>query len=210
MGSHDVIADVSDILLRVLTEAVREPGSEPTVRLVDLIGRQPGSPGGLGLELFLYEVAEDPSARNRPDRHTLVEDPVTGAVRQERRRAAMALLLRYLLVPTGGTPDAQQRMLGRAVRALYDDAVLQGPSLVPAAESNSVAAAGESLKLRLAPLSLDERAKVWWAIAQPYRLSLNYEVRVVNLDSRDVSDRSAVTEAEVGVGQGPPPVGGRP
>ncbi|MGW0558909.1 DUF4255 domain-containing protein [Streptomyces sp. NPDC002926] len=201
VGSPDVIADVSDILLKVLTDAVRESGSQAQVRLVDLIGQQQGGNSGLGLELFLYEVAEDPSARNRGPRHTVVEDPVTGAVRQERRRADMALLLRYLLVPTGGTPDAQQRMLGRAMRALYDDAILQGPLLVAAAESNSVAEAGESLKLRLAPLSLDERAKVWWAISQPYRLSLNYEVRVVNLASRDITAASAVTGGGVAVGQ---------
>ncbi|MFE2567057.1 DUF4255 domain-containing protein [Streptomyces mirabilis] len=172
MGSADVIADVSDILVHVLTAAVRESDAHARVRLVELVGQQRGGGhGALGLELFLYEVAEDPSARNRPSRHTVVEDPGTGAVRQERRRADMALLLRYLLIPTGGTPDAQQRILGRAMRALYDDAILQGPSLVPAAQSNSVADAGESLKLRLAPLSLDERAKVWWAISQPYRLS---------------------------------------
>jgi hypothetical protein len=139
----------------------------------------------------------------------VVEDPDTGALRQERRRADMALLLRYLLIPTGGTPDAQQRILGRAMRALYDDAILQGPSLVPAAQSNSVADAGESLKLRLAPLSLDERAKVWWAISQPYRLSLNYEVRVVNLASRDITTESAVTGGGVGVGVGSS-AGGRP
>jgi hypothetical protein len=93
------------------------------------------------------------------------------------------------------------------MRALYDDAILQGPSLVPAAQSNSVADAGESLKLRLAPLSLDERAKVWWAISQPYRLSLNYEVRVVNLASRDITRESAVTGGGVGVG---PSAGVRP
>ncbi|MFC4502833.1 MULTISPECIES: DUF4255 domain-containing protein [Streptomyces] len=202
MGSADVIADVSDILLHVLREAVSESDDQATVRLVELVGRTHGGNCPLGLELFLYEVAEDPSARNRPPRHTAVEDPFTGAVRQESRRPDMALLLRYLLVPTGGTPDAQQRILGQAMRALYDEAILQGPSLVPAAQGNSVAAAGESLKLRLAPLSLDERAKVWWAISQPYRLSLNYEVRVVNLASRDVTGAAPVTGGGVGIGQG--------
>jgi hypothetical protein len=204
VGSADVIADVSDILVHVLTAAVHESDAHARVHLVELVGQhRGGGHGRLGLELFLYEVAEDPSARNRPSRHTVVEDPDTGAVRQERRRADMALLLRYLLIPTGGTPDAQQRILGRAMRALYDDAILQGPSLVPAAQSNSVADAGESLKLRLAPLSLDERAKVWWAISQPYRLSLNYEVRVVNLASRDITRESAVTGGGIGVGAGP-------
>ncbi|WP_051745297.1 DUF4255 domain-containing protein [Streptomyces yerevanensis] len=200
----DVIADVSDILVHVLTDAVHESDTSAEVRLVALVGQQQGSSGWLGLELFLYEVAEDPSTRNRPPRRTVVEDPVTGAVRQERRRADMALLLRYLVIPTGSTPDAQQRLLGSAMRALYDNAILQGPLLLAAAaHSNSVVDSGEPLALRLAPLSLDERAKVWWAIAQPYRLSLNYEVRVVNLASRDITTDAPVTGGEIGVGQSP-------
>ncbi|MCX4673196.1 DUF4255 domain-containing protein [Streptomyces sp. NBC_01381] len=202
VGSPDVIADVSDILLQVLTAAVHESDPTAQVRLVELVGQQQGGGGGtLGLELFLYEVTEDPSTRNRPPRRTVVEDPVSGAILQERRRADMALLLRYLVIPTGKTPDAQQRLLGSAMRALYDHAILQAPQLVAAAQSNSVADAGEPLTLRLAPLSLDERAKVWWAIAQPYRLSLNYEVRVVNLASRDITTDSAVTGGAVDVGQ---------
>jgi hypothetical protein len=32
-------------------------------------------------------------------------------------------------------------------------------------------------------LTLEERARVWYAIEKPYRLSLTYEVRVVNLDA---------------------------
>lgn len=101
MGSPEVIADVSDILLKVLTAAVHESDATAQVRLVELVGQQQGGSGVLGLELFLYEVAEDPSTRNRPPRRTVVVDPAGGAVRQERRRADMALLLRYLVIPTG-------------------------------------------------------------------------------------------------------------
>jgi hypothetical protein len=39
------------------------------------------------------------------------------------------------------------------------------------------------LKVTLSPLTLEERARVWYAIEKPYRLSITYEVRVVNLDS---------------------------
>ncbi|WP_255345511.1 DUF4255 domain-containing protein [Streptomyces chartreusis] len=191
VGGTDVVGDVSELLVRVLTEAVKDPDSAPVVELVDLVAGQSGG-GQVGLQLFLYEVTEDPSARNRGPRQTLVEDPVTGAVHQETRRADMALLLRYLLIPVGGGPAAQQHVLGRAMRALYDDAILRAAGMS--------FQAGESLKLRLAPLTLDERAKVWWAISQPYRLSLNYEVRVVNLASRDMSAGAPVSEAAVGLG----------
>jgi hypothetical protein len=33
------------------------------------------------------------------------------------------------------------------------------------------------------PLTLEDRARVWYAIQKPYRLSVNYQVRVVNLDA---------------------------
>jgi hypothetical protein len=73
VGSADVIADVSDILVHVLTAAVRESDAHARVRLVELVGQQRGvGHGALGLELFLYEVAEEPGARNRPSRHTVV------------------------------------------------------------------------------------------------------------------------------------------
>jgi len=35
----------------------------------------------------------------------------------------------------------------------------------------------------MSPLSLEERTRVWHAVQKPYRLSVSYEVRVVNLDS---------------------------
>src|SRR6266545_413509 len=51
----------------------------------------------------------------------------------------------------------------------------------PVRESNGETI--DTLKLTLAQLTLEERTRVWWAFQKPYRLSLNYEVRVVNLDA---------------------------
>jgi hypothetical protein len=50
------------------------------------------------------------------------------------------------------------------------------------------------LKITLSPLTLDERARVWFAIQKPYRLSLTYEVRVVNLDAVMVDAIASVSE----------------
>ncbi|MCX4596314.1 hypothetical protein OG819_43685 [Streptomyces sp. NBC_01549] len=51
MGSADVIADVSDILVHVLTAAVRESEAQARVHLVELVGRhRGGGHGRLGLE----------------------------------------------------------------------------------------------------------------------------------------------------------------
>jgi hypothetical protein len=103
----------------------------------------------------------------------------------------MALLLRYLLTPWSGDRLTDHLILGRVMQVLYDEAILSGPVL-----NGSLSGTDQALKITMAPLSLDERARVWYSVQRPYHLSVSYEVRVVNLDSerldriRPVSRRS--------------------
>jgi hypothetical protein len=53
--------------------------------------------------------------------------------------------------------------------------------------TGSLAATTDVLQVTLTPLTLDQKSWVWYAIQKPYRLSLNYEIRVVNLNSQDVT-----------------------
>jgi len=172
MGDFGVIADVSTVIVDSLTQALRglsqvEP---PIAELNDLSETVQTPPPKL--TVFLYEIAEDPTSRNRPPVRSQPPDPLTT------RKPPMALLLRYLVTPWGGDQATQHRMLGRALQTFYDDAILDGAQL-----SGSLAASTDTLNLSLTPLSLDQKSWVWYAIQKPYRLSLNYEVRVVNLDS---------------------------
>ncbi|MGW5443541.1 DUF4255 domain-containing protein [Streptomyces asiaticus] len=172
MGDFGVIADVSTVIVDSLTQALRglsqvEP---PIAELNDLSETVQTPPPKL--TVFLYEIAEDPTSRNRPPVRSQPPDPLTT------RKPPMALLLRYLITPWGGDQATQHRMLGRALQTFYDDAILDGAQL-----SGSLAASTDALHLSLTPLTLDQKSWVWYAIQKPYRLSLNYEVRVVNLDS---------------------------
>ncbi|EXU65185.1 MULTISPECIES: DUF4255 domain-containing protein [Streptomyces] len=172
MGDFGVIADVSTVIVDSLTQALRglsqvEP---PIAELNDLSETVQTPPPKL--TVFLYEIAEDPTSRNRPPVRSQPPDPLTT------RKPPMALLLRYLVTPWGGDQATQHRMLGRALQTFYDDAILDGAQL-----SGSLAASTDALHLSLTPLTLDQKSWVWYAIQKPYRLSLNYEVRVVNLDS---------------------------
>ncbi|EFL29118.1 MULTISPECIES: DUF4255 domain-containing protein [Streptomyces] len=172
MGDFGVIADVSTVIVETLTRALHElsPVDPPIAELNDLSETVQTPPAKL--TVFLYEIAEDPTSRNRPPvRSQPPDQPFT-------RKPPMALLLRYLVTPWGGDPITQHRMLGRAMQTFYDDAILDGTQL-----SGSLAASTDSLHLSLTPLTLDQKSWVWYAIQKPYRLSLNYEVRVVNLDS---------------------------
>ena len=90
----------------------------------------------------------------------------------------MALRLRYLVTPWSGDVLTDQQMLARVLQVLYDDAVLNGPQL-----QGLLAGTSEALKIVLTQLTLEERTRIWNAVQQPYRLSVIYEVRVVNLDA---------------------------
>ena len=77
-------------------------------------------------------------------------------------------------------------MLGRHPRPGMPELRLVLAVVLPV---GSLAAEDQALKVTLAPLSLEERTRVWHAVQRPYRLSISYEVRVVRLDS-EVFDRA--------------------
>jgi hypothetical protein len=131
----------------------------------------------------LYEILEDAPSRNRPR----PQQPNGTAVVST--KPPMALRLHYLLTPWGGDPLTEQQILGRAMQALYDDAILAGTELLAGLQGST-----DTLKITLIPLSLEDRSRVWYAIQKPYRLSVNYEVRVVNLDAT-VEQRDEVVQS---------------
>ncbi|MFI9455228.1 DUF4255 domain-containing protein [Amycolatopsis sp. NPDC052450] len=191
MGDFGVVADVSAIVVDRLTRALEGLSSERLfAELHDL--SEPVQADVPKLTVFLYEIAEDPTSRNRPPVRSLPPDPPTT------RKPPMALLLRYLVTPWGGDQLTQHRMIGRALQAFYDDAILDGEEL-----AGSLAASTDALHVTLTPLTLDQKSWVWYAIQKPYRLSLNYEIRVVNLDSLDVAALRLVTSRTINGAQRP-------
>ena len=166
MADFTVISAVSDTLKAILDTAIKAKGAGEAdfLKLETL----PTSPT---LTIFLFEVGEDPSARN----HARVRE--TTPPNLSVKKPPIALLLRYLLTPWGGDTATEQKILGITLQTLYNNAILSGPDLKGALNPTDAA-----LKVTLSPLSLEERTKVWQAVQKPYRLSLSYEVRVVNLD----------------------------
>jgi Pvc16 N-terminal domain len=186
MGDFGVVADVSTIIKDRLTQALSGLGGDepPVAELNDL--SEPVQLNRAKLTVFLYEIAEDPTSRNRPPVRSLPPNSPTT------RKPPMALLLRYLITPWGGNPETQQQMIGLALQVFYDDAIWVGDEL-----TGSLAGTTDALQFTLTPLTLDQKSWIWYAIQKPYRLSLNYEVRVVNLDSLDVSDQRLVRSRSI-------------
>jgi len=180
LADFPVIADVSTTLQVLLDQALAAVGA--SARLHDLGTPVPTSPPVL--TIFLYEAGEDTASRNRPDRRRLVAPNTV-----EIDRAPMALLLKYLITPWSGDAATDHRILGRAMQALYDNAIMSDAQL-----QGGLALTQEPIKVTITPLSMDERTKVWYAVQRTYRLSSAYEVRVVNLDSTRTATRRPIRE----------------
>ena len=180
MADFSVISDVSKTLRERLDIALDVMSPTPDVLIHDLVGIPGQQPA---LTLFLYEIAEDASVRNRPRVRTSAPPDVI------LRKPPLALKLKYLVTPWSSSRETEQEMLGRVMQVLYDGAVLTGSDL-----QGDLANTSTSLKVTLAGLDLEERTRIWHAVQLEYRLSVNYEVSVVNLASRDQRTVRAVAE----------------
>src|SRR5437660_4497651 len=183
MADYNVIADVSSTLQVVLTDAYKtlQPAVPPVAEISDLQGVISTDPARV--TLFLFEAVEDPSAKNRPRVRATPPPgpPPPPPNRLFLKKPPMALLLRYMLTPWSGDRLTDHKLLGRTFQVLYDGAILSGPQL-----QGGLAGTDQALKVTLSPLTLEERARVWYAIEKPYRLSITYEIRVVNLDAETI------------------------
>jgi hypothetical protein len=180
MANSNAIGDVSATLQKVLHDALvaLDPGF--FVDVSDLQGTMSVSPAHL--TIFLFEVVEDPSARNRPPvRQATPPDVVL-------KKPPVALILRYMLTPWSGDRITDHKIVGKVIETLYDKAILSGPDLLGTLLDSNVA-----LKITLSPITLEDRTRVWYSVQKPYRLSLTYEVRVVDIDSTVVRKVAQVT-----------------
>jgi len=188
VANSDVISAVSETLEARLTAGLSALGNPaPTAQLHDLVTAVPSDPPTV--TLFLYQVIEDCSVRNRAKTTRIVNGNVLA------RKQPLGLCLHYMMSAWGGDRHSEQRMLGRVLQVLYDDAVLDGTELL-----GVLAGTAATLHVSLQPLELEDRARVWWAIGQTYRLSVNYEVRVVNIDPETETESVPVRERDLEIG----------
>jgi hypothetical protein len=138
-----------------------------------------------GVNLYLYRVNESPFTKNKP----WPGDRITPASNQP----ALGLQLFYLLTPLGVRPDDtsftlgddSHTMLGIAMTTLEENPILNDVH-IPGFDADNVLPdffinSFEQIKITLVPTNLEELSKIWATINQPYRLSIAYEVSVVQL-----------------------------
>lgn len=155
-----MIIEVSEALRDVIHQATPDLGSWMVLHSLSQADKV-ALPDLKGI-LALIAVEEHPHLRNQP----LVEGNV-GLV-----RAPLALKL-YYLVTFVGEHDESQRRLARIAQAFHSTPVLRAPALVP-----PLADQVESVAIRLAAPTHDQRNQIWGALGRPGRVALFYDVDV--------------------------------
>src|SRR4051812_7571002 len=179
--SYSPIFDVTRALRMLLEHQVQKLLSTAVVTLHPPGGELPDGPG---LNLYLYRVAENVAGRNQP-------------WRGDRRHAAgttpsLGLTLSYLLTPlaastadTTGAGDDAHKYLGMAMMTLHENPVLtrihiagfDSDVALPAYFQDSF----ENITIALQQLSVDELSKITAPLSNPFRLSVAYDVSLVEL-----------------------------
>jgi len=174
MAAYTVLAEAGESLANVLWEEIQ---LDPQVNsLIDNENRiSLDSPFDLQdndsvkISIYLYRITENASTKNQV--------PAQGDGAQL-RKPPLALDLHYLVTPLVGTVTDQQIILGKVMQILYDRAILQGTDL-----TGSLASSGQTLRVILNTVPLEELTRVWQSMEMSYRLSVVYLVRVIMVDS---------------------------
>lgn len=172
MSSYTVLSAISEALRGILWESY---AADPVVRTI--VGSEDAivftnptetvQDSANRLSLWLYHLTENEFLKNQPPQRG------NGTSIQE---TPLALNLYYLLTPFAGSGQSDHLLLGLTMQTFYDNGILllERPT------------EGEFIELRmiLCRLSLEELTRIWEALREPYRLSICYEVRVTQIDSR--------------------------
>ena len=189
VASSDVLASVSETLRDRLTAGLSTLGPPaPVAELHDLASLPTSTPPRA--TLFLYDVVGGTDVAQPAE-----DDASSSAAPCEFASSRLGLCLHYMVTAWGGDRPTEQQILGRVLQVMYDDAVIDGTEL-----AGALAGTPTELRVSLAPMQLEDRARVWWAIGQPYRLSVNYEVRVVDIDAETAADADPVLSRRVRAG----------
>jgi hypothetical protein len=188
-----IIRHVTAALLKILEDALAGilAPSEIQAAPPETVPRLDAS--GQTLILYLYRVAESPELKNQGPDFEVIAGPGGGAPAVRVRRDPLTLNLHYLLIPFSGEGAFLEtyEILGVAMKAFHDHGIFSPGQLGIA----GLAPSEQALELRLThePLTMDQLCNVWEAVHEPYRLSVSYCVRTVQIRSELSIDGQRVT-----------------
>lgn len=150
-----------------------------------------------GVSVWLYRVMRDEQLLNQPPRR-LPPDRL--------QAVPLPMRLHYLMTPMmrgnagDPAPETDQHVLGAILRSFHRQPILRGAAL-----AGSLRGTDRQIRVNLESPGLEELARVWDTLDQPYRVSLCYEVSVVEVESdRPEGHGPPVMQSEPAVGQASP------
>lgn len=187
MGKYTVIADVGEALVRLLRETLC-----PEVILnPDAIGLYaPAEKGDAILGLHLYDVRE-----NQELRASEMVDLGPG----QQRYPGTYLTLSYMLTAYSKADEKHragedQRILGRVIQTMGDNAVLSVDTLTPVERGT-----GMDVRIQMLALETEAQQRIWNVPNQAYRTSLFYKVSPVMMESARVRRIQRVVDLDLTV-----------
>ena len=191
MSDYTVIADVGETLIELIRENMQDLITPASIIL--------SSPGEIEaqdyprLSLFLYQVTENAHLKNQEmqalNSATMLYPPLT-------------LDLYYMLTSYGSLQIAdrtdrtteEHKVLGRAMRVFYDNAILKGSIL-----RGSLAGTSDELRLTLHPVPMEELNRLWNSFQdKPYKVSACYMVTPVRIDATRRLEVKRALERDIG------------
>lgn len=178
MSASTAIGRVSESLRSLL---LGEMDLTPEVPVTVLAPDEPG--GDRRVNLFLYRLRDNPQLSHG-------EWQVKSGGSGQLTPPPLSLSLYYLMTPYAqndanlGNASAHE-ILGEAMRVFAEFPVVPEPYL-----AGDLAAGREEIKIYQNSLDMEELSQVWSTFSQPFRLSVLYEVSVVQLDLSAASERT--------------------
>ncbi len=190
MSEYTVIGDVGDTIIGLLRENMSDLINDSSIVLF--------SPGeatdnsSIRLILFLYAIRENEHLKNQ----NIIDQDA-----KKTRRKPLTLDLYYMLTPypsdaiidlTSRTIDVH-RILGRAMRVLYEHSILKGSVL-----KGDLAGSSEEFRIVQTTLPIQDVSQIWSTFQEVfYRLSVYYCVTPLNIDVTRETDSKRVVQRQL-------------
>ncbi|MGE5205790.1 MAG: Pvc16 family protein [Chlamydiota bacterium] len=187
--SYLAIGAVTSAMAELLNKKLNKPpllGSGTKFRVTTLPPDDDRVSADNSLNLFLYKISESPFARNmnwRGDR----SNPRPGD------RPPLAVSLNYLVTAYSKKTDSARdditahQLLGNAMAVLHEYPVLNDvhdgdfDADVDAQFAPELRDSFEKVKITPLPISMEEFSKIWTGLSKAYRLSVAYEVSLIEI-----------------------------
>lgn len=172
MSDYSVISSVSSTLKGLLDSSITQ-SADPQLHNVPIDLHSPKeiqqSGPATAVSVWLYNISRMPEMLN---------DPPERLGSDQMARVSLPVLMYYLITPMTVDPLARHALLGKVLQVFLDNAIVRGADLKGVLEGTS-----EQLRVNLEALTLEELSLVWYALGEPYQLSVTYLVQVVKIDS---------------------------